>query len=344
MIRTTTILAAALMALAMGAATAQEAAPAAEAPATDAPVEDAATAGDPNATSEAQAEGEGAPAAGGHAAPEIRKQSWTFAGVFGTYDEHQLQRGFQVFQQVCNDCHSARLLAFRNLSQPGGPGYSEEQVKALAAEYEITDPDVEGGVRRGVPADRWPLKYPSEQVARDANGGALPPDFSVIAKARGISTPFPWWILNYFTGYSEGGPDYIYALLTGYQESVPAYAPKNSDGTPFQLPEGKSFNDVFPGHAIGMSPPLTDGRVDYEGEGFPETVDQYARDVSAFLMWVAEPGLADRKSTGFRVILFLILFAGLMWFVKEKLWTGIPHKNPSPAQVAAQNSAKAAAK
>jgi ubiquinol-cytochrome c reductase cytochrome c1 subunit len=309
MIRTTSIIAA-LMALTLGAGTApaQESQP------------------EPVATETAAEES-------GHATVDIARQNWSFAGVFGTYDEHQLQRGFQVYREVCNDCHVARLLAFRNLSEHGGPAFSEEQVKALAAEYEINDPEAEGGKRPGVPADRWPPKYLSEQEARDSNGGAIPVDFSVIAKARGISTPFPWWILNYFTGYSEGGPDYIHALLTGYHEAAPAG---------FELPEGKFYNDVFPGHAIGMSPPLTNGRVDYEGDGFPETVDQYAKDVSAFLMWVAEPHLADRKSTGFRVILFLVLFAGLMWFVKEKLWTGIPHKNPSPSQVAAQNRVKEA--
>lgn len=273
---------------------------------------------------------------GGHSTPVIQQQSWSFAGVFGTFDEHQLQRGFQVFREVCSSCHTARLMAFRNLSEHGGPAFSEEQVKALAAEYEITDPDAEGGVRPGVPADRWPLLFATEAEAREAFGGALPPDFSVIAKARGISTPFPWWILNYFTGYSEGGPDYIHALLTGYHEEVPASAPKNADGSAFELPDGMYYNDVFPGHAIGMAPPLEDGLVTYADETFPSTVDQYARDVSAFLMWVAEPHLVARKETGFRVILFLVLFAGLMWFVKEKLWAGIPHRNKRVSQIAAE--------
>ena len=253
-----------------------------------------------------------------HAAPEIQKQDWTFTGVFGTYDEHQLQRGFQIFREVCSGCHAARLLAFRNLSEHGGPGYSEEQVKALAAEYEVADVEAEGGVRLAVAADRWPSPMtPQDAVAAF---GVVPPDFSVIAKARGITTPFPWWILNYFTGYSEGGPDYIYALLTGYHEEAP-------EG--FELPEGKAYNDVFPGHAIGMAQPLFDGSVTYADPDFPQTLDQYARDVSAFLMWVAEPHLADRKSTGFRVILFLILLTGLMWFVKEKLWAPVHRHDES---------------
>lgn len=269
-----------------------------------------------------------------HATPEIQKQSWSFAGVFGTYDEHQLQRGFQVFREVCASCHSARLLAFRNLGEHGGPGYSEEQVKALAAEYEVQDPDVEGGVRPAVPADRWPSPFASEQEARDAMGGSVPPDFSVIAKARGVTTPFPWWIVNYFTGYSEGGPDYIHALLTGYHDEPPADVE--------DFPGDKYYNDVFPGHAIGMAPPLAEGLVTYEDPNFPQTVDQYARDVSAFLMWVAEPHLVSRKETGFKVILFLFLFAGLMWFVKERLWAPLHDEEHGEAEAAKGKREKAA--
>ncbi|MHB1104538.1 MAG: cytochrome c1 [Devosia sp.] len=248
--------------------------------------------------------------------PEIQKQPWSFAGVFGTYDRNQLQRGFQLFRDVCSSCHSARLLAFRNLSEPGGPEYSEEQVKALAAKYEIADADAEGGVRPGVAADRWPSPFASDAEARDAMGGALPPDFSVIAKARGTTQPFPWWILNYFTAYSEGGPDYLHALLNGYEEMPPEGA---------EVPDGKYYNHYFPGNAIGMAPPLQDGLITYEDPAFPQTVDQYSRDVAAFLMWMAEPHLVERKETGFKVILFLVLFAGLMWLVKQKLWTRVEH-------------------
>ncbi len=262
-------------------------------------------------------------------APHIEKQDWSFAGIFGTYDENQLQRGFQIFREVCSSCHGARLIAFRNLAEPGGPGFSEAQIKALAAEYEIADATAEGGVRTGVPADRWPSPFATEQDARDANGGALPPDFSVLAKARGVTDAFPWWLTNYFTGYSEGGPDYIHALLTGYHDEVPETAPHNSDGTPFELPEGKYYNDVFPGHAIGMAPPLSDEMIAYtpgeDGVEVPMTVDQYAKDVSAYMMWMAEPGLVARKETGFRVLLFLFLFAGLMWATKRRIWKGIEH-------------------
>ena len=256
----------------------------------------------------------------GHETIQIEKQHWSFGGIFGTYDEHQLQRGFQVFREVCSSCHSARLLAFRNLSEKGGPEYSEDQVKALAAEYEITDATAESGKRAGVAADRWPSPFANEQEARDANGGALPPDFSVIANARGTTQPFPYWLLNYVTPYQEGGPDYIYALLTGYEEEVPAGV---------EIPEGKHYNHVFPGHAIGMAPPLADDSVTYgtgeNGETLAATLDQEARDVAAFLMWLSEPHMVARKETGLQVILFLILFAGLMYAVKQRLWAKIEH-------------------
>lgn len=254
-----------------------------------------------------------------HSTPEIKKEAWSFAGPFGTYDRNQLQRGFQIFKEVCSSCHSARLMAFRNLSEKGGPEFTEGQVKALAAEYEITDPSAEGGKRPGIAADRWPSPFATEQDARDANGGALPPDFSVLAKARGTTQPFPWWILNYFTAYSEGGPDYIHALLNGYVDPPPHGA---------EVPEGKHYNTYFPGHALGMAPPLSDGAITYEaGEtgSVPLTVDQYSRDVASFMMWMAEPHLVARKEAGFQVIAFLLVFAGLMYLVKRKLWSRVEH-------------------
>ena len=254
-----------------------------------------------------------------HSTPEIHKEAWSFAGPFGTYDKNQLRRGFQIFREVCSSCHSARLLAFRNLSEPGGPEFTEGQVKALAAEYEIADADAEGGKRPGIAADRWPSPFANDRDARDANGGALPPDMSVLAKARGTTQPFPWWILNYFTAYSEGGPDYIHALLNGYVDPAP-------EG--IEVPEGKHYNTYFPGHFLGMAPPLSDGSVTYEESesgSVPLTVDQYSRDVAAFLMWVAEPHLVARKEAGFQVIAFLLVFATLMYLVKRKLWSRIEH-------------------
>lgn len=136
-----------------------------------------------------------------HEAVQIEKQSWSFGGLFGTYDQNQLQRGFQVFREVCSNCHSAHLIAFRTLAEEGGPHFSEGQVKALAAEYDIADPTAEGGTRKGVAADHWPSPFATDQDAKDANGGIIPPDFSVLAKARGVTDAFPWWITNYFTGY-----------------------------------------------------------------------------------------------------------------------------------------------
>lgn len=264
-----------------------------------------------------------------HSTPTIEKGAWTFAGLFGTYDKDQLQRGFQVFKEVCASCHGSHLLAFRNLSEPGGPEYTEDQVKALAASYEIADASAEGGKRPGIPADRWPSPFANDQEARDANGGSLPPDFSVIAKARGFSTPFPGWIWNYISGYSEAGPDYIHALLNGYEDHVPEGI-LGSDGKPLELPDGKYFNYFFPGYAIGMPPPLSDGVVTYDTpeEGVSpvaETVEQYSRDVSAYLMWVAEPHLVARKEAGMQVLVFLIVFAGIMYMVKRRLWAKVEH-------------------
>ncbi len=251
-----------------------------------------------------------------HETTHIERQAWSFAGIFGTYDEHQLQRGFQIFRDVCSGCHSARLLAFRNLAEEGGPGYTEAQVKALAAEYEIADPEAEGGTRKGLPSDRWPGTGQSDADLKAAFG-IVPPDFSVLAKARSVTSPFPQWVFNYFTTYSEGGPDYIYALMTGYEDPPP-------EGV--EVPEGKFYNRVFPGHAIGMPPQLEDGSVTYanpDGSEVPAemlTQHQYAHDVAAFMMWMAEPHLNAQKAAGFRVLTFLLLFAVLMWFVKQRIW------------------------
>lgn len=256
-----------------------------------------------------------------HEVITVERQPWSFGGIFGKYDEHQLQRGFEVFREVCANCHGAKLLAFRNLSEEGGPMFSEEQVKALAAEYTVNDPEAPEGTRKGLPSDRWPGTGQSD-ADQIAAFGLVPPDLSVMAKARAIASPFPQWVFNYFTTYSEGGPDYIHALLVGYEDPPP-------EGV--EIPEGKFFNHVFPGHAIGMPPPLSDGQVAFVNEDGSEvpaeylTVDQYARDVSAFLMWVAEPHLNDQKAAGFRVLLFLLGFAVLMWFVKQRLWRNVEH-------------------
>jgi ubiquinol-cytochrome c reductase cytochrome b/c1 subunit len=244
---------------------------------------------------------------------------WSFAGPFGLYDRAQLQRGFKVYREVCQACHSLSLLSFRNFAEPGGPGFTEAQAKVIAEEYKVQDGPNDAGEmfeRPGRLADRFPKPFPNDNAARAANGGALPPDLSVIAKARTYERGFPWFLLDMVTQFQEQGPDYIVALLNGYEE-----APQG-----FQLPPGSSYNKYFPGHAIGMPQPLSDGQVTYE-DGAPQTVDQYAKDVTAFLMWAAEPHMEARKRVGFQVMIFLLIFAGLMYFTKKKVWADV-HAHP----------------
>ena len=239
--------------------------------------------------------------------------SWSFSGPFGKYDQAQLQRGFKVYKEVCAACHAISLLRFRNLAEPGGPGFTPAQAAAVAAEYKIKDgPNEQGEMfeRDGRVADAFPSNFPNDAAARAANGGVLPPDMSVIAKARTYERGFPWFVLDMFTQYQEQGPDYIAALLMGYRD-------KPAD---FQMPsETMQYNMYFPGHAIAMPPPLSDDRVTYD-DGAPQTVEQYAKDVTAFLMWVAEPHLVARKRLGLQVIIFLVIFAGLLYFTKKKVW------------------------
>lgn len=241
--------------------------------------------------------------------PVPPRQSWSFAGPLGTFDQAQLQRGFKVYHDVCSSCHSLSLLSFRNLAEPGGPDFSVAQVKALAATYKIKDGPNDAGEmyeRPGRPSDRFPPPFPNEQAAAAAFGTA-PPDMSDLAKARSIPRPFPLFIFDLFTQYQEGGPDYIVAILNGYTHS-----------------DDPNWNEYFPGHKIAMPKPLSDGAVEYT-DGSPQTVQQYSKDVAAFLYWAAEPKADDRKKMGFRVILFLIVFAGLMYFTKRKIWSNIPH-------------------
>jgi ubiquinol-cytochrome c reductase cytochrome c1 subunit len=245
-------------------------------------------------------------------------ESWSFAGFFGKYDQIQLQRGFQVYREVCSVCHGLELVAFRNLGDEGGPHFSEAEVRALAAEYQITDgPDSNGDMfeRQGRPSDYLPNPFPNPQAAAAANGGAPPPDLSVMAKARGVGRGIQWTLLDFFTQYQEGGPDYIHALLTGYQDPPPGV----------EVPPGGYYNPYFvSGAVLAMPLPLSEGIVTY-ADGSPETVDQYSRDVSAFLMWAAEPHLVERKRIGYQVFIFLIVFAGLMYFTKKKVWAAVPH-------------------
>ena len=244
------------------------------------------------------------------------EQSWSFAGPFGTYDKQQLQRGFKVYREVCSSCHGMSYLAFRTLE---GLGYNAAQVQTIAAEYEVQDgPNAEGEMfaRPGIASDYLPSPYPNPEAAAASNNGAAPPDMSLIAKARGVERGFPTFIFDIFTQYAENGPDYIHALLTGYDEKPP-------EG--MEIAEGTHYNPYFiAGKSLAMPKPLNDGQVTYD-DGSPQTVDQYSRDVSAFLMWAAEPHMDERKQMGFRVMVFLIVLTGLIWLTKRKIWADVPH-------------------
>ena len=232
-----------------------------------------------------------------HAAGEAKHPhaiDWSFSGPFGTYDRNALRRGFQVYKEVCASCHGMNQIAFRNLAQPGGPEFSEAEVKAIAAEYEVTDgPDDYGDMfeRPALPKDRLIETYPNENAARAANGGAYPPDLSLITKAR------------------SGGPDYIHALLTGYEDAP--------DGV--EMRAGLYYNPYMPGGKIAMPAPLLEDLVEY-GDGTAATVEQMSLDVTHFLNWAAEPELEARKKTGTMVLIYLTIFAGLLYFSMRRIW------------------------
>jgi ubiquinol-cytochrome c reductase cytochrome c1 subunit len=229
--------------------------------------------------------------------------SWSFNGPLGTYDRAALQRGFQVYKEVCSACHSLSLVAIRNLADRGGPDFTEAQVAAIAASYKVpADPDRQGKTvdasgqpltRPGTPADYFPPPFPNENAARTAMNGALPPDLSLIVKAR------------------EGHEDYVYSILTSFGPPPP-----NSKMAP-----GMNYNPMFPGRQIAMPPPLSNGSVTY-ADGTPNTVDQEARDVVTFLAWASEPKMEERKRTGFNVMIFLIGFTTLLYFSYRRVWQG----------------------
>lgn len=257
-----------------------------------------------------------------HGTPPPPRQDWSFAGIFGKFDEAQLQRGFQVYREVCASCHGMNLVRFRNLAEAGGPRFSAGQVKALAAEYKVKEISDTGEPteREARPADAFPAPYPNDKAAAAANGGKAPPDFSVLAKARTYERGFPLFLVDVlpFVGYSEQGVDYIHALLNGYVDPPAGQ----------EVPDGTYYNKYYPGHLIAMPTPISDGQVTYakaeNGEPVvPETVDQYAKDVSAFMAWTAEPHMDARKALGFRVILFLILLSALLYYVKKRIWSDV---------------------
>lgn len=232
--------------------------------------------------------------AGAHHAAEPEHQHWHFSGISGTYDRAALQRGYKVYREVCAACHSMKRVYFRNLE---GIGYDEGQVKNIAAEYSVEDgPNDEGDMftRPARPSDPFPSPFPNDAAAKFANNGALPPDLSLITKAR------------------HHGPDYVYGILTGYAEPPAGVA----------LLSGQYWNKIMPGNVIAMAPPLSDGMVAYEDET-PMTVDQYARDVVEFLTWAGDPYMEERKRTGIKAILFLLVFTGIMYAYKRRIWSDV---------------------
>jgi len=223
---------------------------------------------------------------------KLPARNWSFTGMFGTFDRGSQQRGLQVYLEVCASCHSLRLLAYRNLA---GIGFSEDQIKAIAAEAEVTDgPNEEGEMfdRPARPSDRFASPFPNDNAARASNNGALPPDLSLMVKAR------------------KGGVDYLHALLTGYKEEPPAG---------FTLGDGMNYNTYFAGHQIAMAPPIADDAVEY-ADGTKATAKQIATDISTFLAWTAEPELEERKRLGIKVLLFLIVLTAMLYAVKRQIW------------------------
>ena len=255
-----------------------------------------------------------------------KEVEWSFAGLFGHYDKQQLQRGFQVYREVCSGCHSLNYVAFRNLE---ALGYSEDQVRTLAAEYEVTDPDPndEGEMftRAALPKDYFPSPWANPQEGAYANNGAYPPDFSTLAKARAVERGFPTFVTDIFTGYAESGPDYIYSLLTGYEipkEEVEEIYPALKE---VEISDAVYFNPYFiAGPALAMAQPLYEDSVSY-ADGTAATIEQQAADVSAFMMWAAEPTLTERKQLGFVVLIFLLVFGVLMYLVKQRVWANEAH-------------------
>tara|TARA_Y100000588_G_scaffold346570_1_gene394645 strand:- start:25 stop:801 length:777 start_codon:yes stop_codon:yes gene_type:complete len=225
----------------------------------------------------------------------LPKQTWSFSGIFGSFDNAAVQRGLQVYLEVCANCHGLEYVAYRNLSEVG---YGEEQIKAIAAQYDVEDgPDSEGAMfmRPGRPSDYFVNPYTNDKEAAYMNNGALPPDLSLIYKSR------------------PGGADYIYAVLTGYEENEE-----------HEVPDGLYFNTFFPGQAIAMPQPLYGEDVDYQ-DGTESSIEQQAKDVTSFLAWAAEPNLNARKEMGLKVILFLIALTALLYASKRKIWRDVPH-------------------
>jgi ubiquinol-cytochrome c reductase cytochrome c1 subunit len=226
--------------------------------------------------------------------PALPHEKWSFDGVFGTYDRAALQRGFQIYQEVCSACHALDHLYYRDLS---ALGYSPEQITAIASQKQVKDgPNDEGEMydRPGRASDKFVPPFPNEQAARAANNGAHPPDLSMVVKAR------------------EGGPDYVYGILTGYKDPPSG----------FKLQEGMNYNEHFPGHQIAMPKPLNDGQVTF-ADNAPNSLPAEAKDVVTFLTWAAEPNLEVRHRTGVKTMLFLIVGTVVFYFFKRRIWADV---------------------
>ena len=242
--------------------------------------------------------------------------SWSWSGPFGTFDRAQLQRGFKVYKEVCSNCHGLSLVALRNLSDKGGPEFSAGQVKELAATYTVKDgPNDKGEMfeRPGRPSDKFPAPFPNPEAAK-AIHNAVPPDLSLMPKARTYERGVLLSLVDLVTQYQEQGADYVSALLNGYVD-----APKG-----VKVEDGLNYNLYFPGNKIAMAKPINDGQVDYS-DGSPQTVAQYSKDVTAFLMWTAEPKLEERKRVGAFFMVLMILLAGFTYFTKKKVWANVAH-------------------
>ena len=237
-----------------------------------------------------------------HAAEKVEylKTDWSFKGLFGKFDRGALQRGYQVYTEVCASCHSMKYLSYRNLSEKGGPEFTEQQAKAIAASFDVTDgPNSDGEMftRPGKLSDKFVMPYENVKAAQAANGGAYPPDMSVLVKARG------------------GGVDYIYSLLQGYEDPPVGIT----------LDEGVHYNKYMYGNKIKMSNPLSDGLVEYS-DGTNATVEQMSKDVTTFLMWTAEPHLETRHQMGFKAIVYLIILTILVYFSMKRIWSRVETK------------------
>ena len=226
---------------------------------------------------------------------DLIENNWSFEGIFGTFDRASLQRGYQVYSEVCAGCHSMQHLSYRNLSEKGGPEFSEKEAKAIAAQFEVTDgPNSEGEMflRPGRLSDNFVSPYPNVEASTAANGGAYPPDMSVLVKAR------------------AGGANYIYSLLLGYEETPEG----------FELDDGVYYNKYMPGNKIKMSEPIYDGIVEYS-DGTQTTKEQIVKDVTTFLVWASEPHLESQHKMGFKVIIYLIILIVLVYMSKQRVWS-----------------------